>query len=116
MDSHPTDRSSSNVTAIIAIFLGVIQAKQKALMEPLELSESQVSRKMHSGSWSVDDVARLARFFGVPVSDFFEDPEVIRRRMLGVRELPWMTTPPGNELDLTDVECEGQLDLLVPAA
>lgn len=104
---HPT--RSSNVTAIVAIFLGVIRAKQKALMEPLGLSESQVSRKMKAGSWSVDDVADLAEFFGVPVSDFFEDPEVIRRRVLGVRELPWMTTCPDEEAFIA--HCEGQLEL-----
>ena len=95
MDSqqqHPT--RSSNVSEIVSIFLGVThRGRQKALMAPLELSESQVSRKMKSGVWSVDDVDRLAAFFGVAVSDFFEDPEVIRRRMLGGSQLPCLTMP-----------------------
>lgn len=94
------------MTEIVSIFLGVTHRKQKALMEPLELSEGQVSRKMNKGAWSVDDIDVLAQFFGVTVSDFFEDPEVIRQRMLGISRLPCTTTPGQTSLD----------DLLLTAA
>lgn len=105
----PQPTRSSNVTAVVAIFLGVIRAKQKALCEPLGLSESQVSRKMKSGVWTVDDVDRLAVFFGVAVSDFFEDPEVIRSRMLGSSPLPWITAPTEGDIPgISVTECEGQ--------
>lgn len=115
MESHQTARSS-NVTEVVAIFLGVNRLKQKALMGPLGLSESQVSRRMKpdaAGAWTVDDIDRLAAFFGVAVSDFFEDPEVIRRRMLGTWPSRWITTPTdSDETGISVTPCEGQLVLL----
>lgn len=109
MDSQQQSARSSHVTEIVAIFLGVTQQKQKALMDPLGLSESQVSRKVKAGAWSVDDVDRLAQFFGVAVSDFFEDPEVIRRRTLGGSEVRWTTTPTdGSEMSVLVTQCVGQ--------
>lgn len=100
---HPATPRSSNVAEIVAIFLGVTRLKQKSLMVPLGLSESQVSRKMKTGTWTVDEVDTLAQFFGVAVSDFFEDPEVIRRRTLGISPSPWMPITAGQlALDLTE--------------
>lgn len=118
MDSQQQQPTrSSNVSEIVSIFLGVThRGRQKALMAPLGLSESQVSRKMKSGVWSVDDIDRLAAFFGVAVSDFFEDPEVIRRRMLGPSQSPWIPTPTDRaESDISVTPCDGQLDLLAAA-
>lgn len=104
----PANDRTNNVSEIVAIFLGVTRRRQNALMAPLALSESQVSRKLKKGPWTVEDIDRLAEFFGVAVVDFFEDPEVIRRRMLGVSESPWMTMLTADEPQ----DCEGQLDLL----
>lgn len=113
MESQQPATHSSNVAEIVAMFLGAVGMKQKALMVPLDLSESQVSRKMKSGVWTVDDIVALASFFGVAVSDFFEDPEVIRRRMLGTSGLRWITTPTeGDEPGISVTPCEGQLELV----
>ena len=95
MESPQPTAHSSNVAEIVAMFLGAVGMKQKALTVPLGLSESQVSRKMKNGVWTVDDIAALAQFFGVAVSDFFEDPEVIRRRMLGLSDSRWIPMLPG---------------------
>lgn len=120
MESHQNTARSSNATEVVGIFLGVNRLKQKALMAPLGLSESQVSRRMKpdaAGTWTVDDIDRLAVFFDVAVSDFFEDPEVIRSRTLGKSSLRCIPMPTESDIPGIPVtQCEGQESLLAALA
>lgn len=103
MKNTPQTRSH-RIAEIVRILLGVTGTNQKELAGPLGVSESQVSRRMH-GRWSAEDIDAVAEYFGVTVATFFEEPEEVRRRMLGGSLSPWITA-----------QCDGQLDLLDLAA
>lgn len=89
-----------NVSKIVKILLVRDEMLQQDLAEALGYDAGTVTRKMKGlREWRLNDVVRLAEFFEVPVSLFFEDPQHIMIRVATTES----DSEPGNHLIMDQV-------------
>lgn len=71
---------TENVSRIVRILLARDEMLQKDLAEALGYETGTITRKMKGErDWNLNDVVRLAEFFEVAVSLFFESPDTLVR-------------------------------------
>jgi len=60
------------VTTSVRVLLALTDRQQKDLAEVLQVNASGITRRMTRGTWSIEDLEALAKYFGVPIAAFFE--------------------------------------------
>lgn len=67
----------SDISRIIKTLLAFQGENQRSLAGVLDVDPSQITRKMKTGKWSIDDLDTLAEHFNRPITVFFVDPDTL---------------------------------------
>lgn len=74
-----SDRNQ-DVARVVRMLMALRDFRQPAVAAALGLHQSGVSRALKGKrAWTLDDLDKLAELFEVPVSTFYEEPEVVLR-------------------------------------
>lgn len=66
------------ISTIVRVLLAARGMTQSDLADQLGLHKTQVGQSLHGKRrWTIEDLEAMAEVFDVPVSRFFEDPEVL---------------------------------------
>ena len=71
---EPPSETQDAITRVVRVLLALRQGQQKDLVDVLGVNATGVTRRMKKGTWTIQDLDAMARYFGVPVATFFEDP------------------------------------------
>lgn len=86
----------TSISRIIKTLLALNDERQATLAEVLEVDPSQITRKMKSGRWSIDDLDAMAAHWKRPITVFFANPDdLLGGSDLDGRASRWNTTLPG---------------------
>lgn len=75
MDMETDEQNSGKViSAMVRVQLALHGRLQNDLVDVLGVHKTSVSARMNRGTWTIQDLDAMSRFFDVPVATFFQDP------------------------------------------
>ena len=67
-----------NITTIVTVLMANRRMTRRDLAQRLEMHETTMGQTLNGKRrWSIEDLETMSVIFEVPVSRFFEDPEVL---------------------------------------
>lgn len=84
------DARGDRVSTIVKMLLAGHHELQQDLARLLDLSDSQITRKVRGGKWNLDDLDAMAEHWSVPVAIFFLEPSEIMHSDQGSSGIGWL--------------------------